>query len=276
MPAPLNPRDAVPLLLPLLQSAFGECLRCVILKGSALKGDFIPYYSDLDLHAFLSADALLDGRAPRRELALALQAGLGRLRPSDYGCNSFQVSFLDWSSYPDDWARPLPGTYTVVHGVLPPGFTEVSAADYLPHCRAALQRLPGVTSSLLGRIADKPDSGLPPLLRLAGTELKAALYCALTLRTGDPDRAWRLPLGAALDELAPYLAAGEALRAYFRAVRDWPTLVTDAGRVREALGWALECLEELGSPSCGARQSDGERHTGAAPGRVGGPQAPEP
>jgi predicted nucleotidyltransferase len=33
-----------------LRDVFGPLLHSAILKGSAVKGDFIPYYSDLDIH----------------------------------------------------------------------------------------------------------------------------------------------------------------------------------------------------------------------------------
>jgi hypothetical protein len=238
--------QAVDLLLPALKDCFGETLRCVLLKGSALKGDFIPGYSDLDLHSFLSPEVMVGRAAPRADLAMRFQASIGRLEPHDYDCNSFQLYFLNYERYPQGWAKPVPGSYLVLHGDLPPGFTDVSAEEYRRHAREVLGRLPVTIAQLIERGIDKPDRSLPPILRLAGIELKQATYAAASLRAQAPLEVWTLPRTHVLARLSesemPFLPE---LQATFAALEEWQGLISDPNRMRATLLSALGLLGEL-------------------------------
>lgn len=235
--------EAVDLLLSALRDCFGETLRCVLLKGSTLKGDFIPGYSDLDLHSFLSPDVMVGRAAPRPELAMRFQASIGKLEPHDYGCNSFQLYFLNYESYPAGWAKPVPGSYVVLHGDLPPGFTDVTAHEYREHARAALARVPVIVAQLIERGIDKPDRSLPPVLRLAGIELKQATYAAASLLTDDPLLIWTLPRTEVLARLSEaQLPCLPELQATFAALERWDELVVDPNEVRATFLAALNLL----------------------------------
>lgn len=238
--------EAVELLLAALRDCFGETLRCVLLKGSTLKGDFIPGYSDLDLHSFLSPEVMIGRAAPRPELAMRFQASIGKLEPRDYDCNSFQLYFLNYDRYPEGWAKPVPGSYVVLHGELPPGFTDVTADEYRAHAREALRRLPVAVAQLIERGIDKPDRSLPPILRLAGIELKQATYAAASLLAEDPLVTWTLPRPEVLVRLSeaqlPYLPE---LRAAFAALERWDELIADPDAVRATFLAALNLLASL-------------------------------
>lgn len=238
--------EAVDFLLAALRSGFGGDLRCVLLKGSALKGDFVPGYSDLDLHCFLSPEVMVGRAAPTPELAMRFQSAIGKLEPRDYGCNSFQLYFLNHERYPDGWAKPVPGSYVVIHGETPDGFGEVTREEYLEHARNALSRLPVTAAQLIERGIDKPDRSLPPILRLAGIELKQATYAAASLLTGDPLLIWTLPRQEVLSRLREAsLPCLPELRATFAALEQWEELVADPDRVRVTLLSALRLLGEL-------------------------------
>jgi hypothetical protein len=117
--------------------AFGRQLRCGILKGSALKGDFIPHYSDFGVHLFVDPAAMQAVDVPRLDRALAFQAAFGQVDPRAYAVNACQVSFIAGGRYPDGWVKPIPGTYQVVYGEPPPGFAEADSADYVRSARVA-------------------------------------------------------------------------------------------------------------------------------------------
>ena len=242
---PARTEEAARLLLAALQACFPDDLRGVLLKGSTIKGDFVPGYSDLDLHVFLRPEAMIAPRAPHPVAAMRFQAAIGGLDPREFGCNSFQVIFLDWSRYPEDWARPVPGSYQVLLGELPPGFTEVSAENYRRHARAGLARLDRAIAQLIERAVDKPDRNLPPILRLAGIELKGAVYSAATLITPDPLSVWRQPLWQVLDLLKPQLDFQPALAACFYGLADWQHLRHQPERVRRTFIEILEALAAL-------------------------------
>ncbi len=243
---PVRLVEPIDLLLAALQGTFGADLRCVLLKGSAFKGDFIPGYSDLDLHSFLSPEVMIGRAAPTPELALRFQASIGKLEPRDYGCNSFQLYFLNWERYPEGWAKPVPCSYTVLHGELPVGFTDVTAEEYRRHAHAALARLPVTVAQLVERGIDKPDRSLPPILRLAGIELKQATYAAASLLTDDPLLIWTLPRHEVLARLSETdLPCLPELRATLAALEHWDELSGDPDQVRATLFAALRLLELL-------------------------------
>lgn len=94
-----------------------------------MKGDFIPGYSDLDLHAFVDPEALISGRTPKLEYTLRFQEATGRLEPQDVRVSQFQIYFLRADRTMEDWTPPVPGSYVVVYGTPPSAVVDWEGYD---------------------------------------------------------------------------------------------------------------------------------------------------
>lgn len=124
-PMPQEPRQCLAAaIVESAKEAFGAGLLTAIGKGSAFKGDFIPYYSDFDVHLFVDSRLvpMLGPRTPSLQQALKSQSCLGRINPESFQVNSIQVFVIDALDYPKDWTPPLPGTYRVLYGNYPTHF----------------------------------------------------------------------------------------------------------------------------------------------------------
>ncbi|MGH2372529.1 MAG: hypothetical protein ACRDIC_03505 [bacterium] len=234
--------EVVARILPALQSVFGPHLRAAIVTGSAIKGDFIPYYSDLDIHAFVDHTVLMDENAPRADLALAFQEAIGGLEPGEYGFGSFQIIFVS-ADYRADWAPHLPETYQSILGDARAIFGDLSPARFIAHASRRLDQLPGEISTLVRTIVDKPDRSLERLSRLLGVYLKGQIYNAAVVITGDPLRVWQ----SRLDEVIPLLepVASPALRAFFSGVRSWTESRGDPEYHRTLIHDGLQAMSDL-------------------------------
>jgi hypothetical protein len=182
-PGTRDPREAAAVIAEALRQVFGQHLQAVLLKGSVLKGDVLPFFSDLDVHALVRG--IGPGRAPPWSQAVAFQTHVGPLDPEAYGLSAFQVTFLDADRPDEPWVPPWPGTYEVLAGSMPaPG--AVDATPYLQQAEAGLRALPRWAASVVRSFVDKPDRALPRHVRLAGAYLKGALYDAAIVLTRDP------------------------------------------------------------------------------------------
>lgn len=227
------------------KTAFGDGLVGAIGKGSAFKGDFIPYYSDFDVHLFVDPDQveMLDARTPALEHALRFQEALGSIEPETYRVSSIQAFVVDAYNYPADWTPPLPGTYSVVYGQAP-AWKVPSHDDLYKAAQTFFPRMRQQVPNLIGRFLDKPNSGLAPYVRLVGTCLKPAVYYGATLRGRDPVTVWTEPVGT----LLPLLEDEEAEAAFghfFTLARDWASVRQDPERLRTMLREALAGFERL-------------------------------
>jgi hypothetical protein len=237
---PMPPTDRLRLtglLLAALERAFGDGVVAVILKGSALKGDFVPHYSDFDLHAFVRG-GLLGPRTPDLAHALGLQEALGAIDPEAFAVSQIQLYLLGAGSYPPDWIPPIPDTYAVVHGALPPDLPVPDPAAAVAAARTFLGEVRRTADAFLGRIADKPDGQLARYIRSFGTDLKPLAYHAAVLRGADPLGVWRLPLREVLPP-AP------ALHRYFAEVWEWAAVRRDPARLRRLVATAYRAVLEV-------------------------------
>jgi predicted nucleotidyltransferase len=107
---------AISIVVTACRKAFREGLVCVILKGSAVKGDFIKGYSDLDFHVFLKPEAMDGEKSPNLEDTITFKRLMGTINPQDFNASQFQVFFLNAEKYPKDWLPPTSGTYKIVWG----------------------------------------------------------------------------------------------------------------------------------------------------------------
>jgi len=234
MPQPQRGRLTA-LLLEALRAALGAgATRAVLLKGSALKGDFFPGWSDFDLHVVVETGrvAMLGGRMPDLEPALALQAALGAIRPQDFGVSQIQLFLLDPGRYPPEWTPPVPGTFAVVQGALPPEFPLPDAGRVAAAARAFLSTLPGEADGFLARVCDKPDAALPGTVRAFGSLVKPAVHHAAVLLGGEPLAAWRGRLRDLLALVEPALRLEGALTGFYAEVGAWDEVRRDPARLR--------------------------------------------
>lgn len=201
---------------------FGSSVRAGILKGSALKGDFIPGYSDFDLHFFVDDAVMRDALTPKLEYAFAFQEAIGAIDPAEYSVYSYQVYFLSAENYPPDWAKPLPGTYITIFGQLPASLTEIDPQSYIEKAPKDLAAHMRYMQSLIGRMLDKPNTHLEPLARLSGTFIKPVPYAVATLLTKDPERIWKMPLSEVLPLVEPRAFPSRSVSAFFDLVQGWP------------------------------------------------------
>ncbi len=222
--------------------AFQRGVRSIILKGSALKGDFIPGYSDLDVHVYVSSGFMQSERVPKLEPAIRFQRRIGGLDPERYGVSSFQVYFIDADQYPEDWQRPLPGSYRVIYG---DPVEEASPEESLERARDHLVEYPAYVANLIQRFVDKPDKELPYMVRLAGATLKGAVHSAVTVATQDPEMVVGLSVDDALDVLKEHGLEVSSAASLFSAVRSWHAVSSDPEGCRRAFRNAIEAMVSI-------------------------------
>lgn len=242
---PKEVRGAIDRIVAAAQTAFGPHLRCVTLKGSLLKGDFLPRYSDLDIHAYVDPEALEGDRTPKLDFALRFQEAIGPFDPDDSAVSQFQVYFLRADRAAEGWMPAVPGTYEVLYGEPPPALRDWEGYDYVAQARRNLERIPAERRTLIGRILDKPDTSLATYVRLAGTILKGHAYSAAIVVTGDP----RSALAMRTRDLVHFLEAQDpalaAFGGYYEFVKAWERVERDPHRARQAFRKALDALQAI-------------------------------
>lgn len=242
---PEDLRAALASIVQACRVAFGPHLRCVMVKGSAIKGDFLPLYSDLDVHAFVDPSVLVADRSPKLEHALRFQEAIGELEPRDAGVSAFQVYFLRADRMIEEWSPPVPGSYEVVHGDPPSWLARWREFDYVGKAKRTLARIPDDRRTLTDRVLDKPNRSLATFVRLAGMFLKGAAYDAATVASNDPQRA----LTMRTPELLTYLESVDrslvAVRRFFDSVADWRRVESNPAYARGAFRQAIEALEAI-------------------------------
>lgn len=223
--------------------AFDGEIRAILLKGSALRDDFLPSYSDLDIHVYVPSSHMRGGRQPRLENALRFQRAIGGLDPADYGVSSFQIFFIDADNYPKDWSRPLKGTYEVVYGG--PIDEATPREEFLTRSRENLSAYPRFISTLIERFVDKPDTRIAEFARLAGVFLKGAVYSAAVVIAEDPE----VVVGRPIMELLGLLEGGgvdvRPMREFFVEVRGWSEAKQDPEWCRETFRLAIQGMQNI-------------------------------
>lgn len=235
--------EAVTVIREAALEAFDSHIHAILLKGSALRDDFLPGYSDLDIHIYVPSSHMRGGRQPRLENALRFQRAIGALDPTDYGVSSFQVFFIDAEHYPEDWSRPLKGTYEVLYGG--PMDEASSREEHLRRSRENLSSYPGYIATLIERFVDKPDARIPDFVRLAGVFLKGAVYSASVAIANDPEVVVEHSLWELLGVLVDGGVETQPAEEFFRKVREWNEMRGDPEWCREAFGLAIQGMQNI-------------------------------
>ncbi len=234
-----SPRDALPPLLAALRSTFGEDLRCVLFKGSAMRGDHIPYFSDLDIHAMV--DGVGDTRAPDWVRALTLQRAIGPVDAEAYEVGAFQVEFTPGERYPADWPVPYPRTYEVVDGAAP--FGPPSAEAHLAQAREQLDRVERDRDDLVRGVVDRNDRALGRPVRLLGTFLGGRLRAAAALLTGDPERAYTSTRAPLVHVVGEAVGNERELLLFYALAKDWREVREQPEQLRAMFATGIAAFE---------------------------------
>lgn len=223
----------------------GDQARAIILKGSAITGDFFPYYSDLDVHVYTDPAAMRAPRSPRPELAFRFQASIAALDPASYQVSQAQVIFISTGDHPTDWTAPLPGSYRVLHGALPDHLQRVDEPRVRARALADLRGLDRWANSLIESMVDKPDGQLAAGVRLTGTILKPSLRQAATLLGAPAIEVWRWPLGRVLALVEPALLPEREASGYFAGAQRWVDVRGDGVALRAMAMVGIRALDTL-------------------------------
>lgn len=229
-------------IVPALQETFQEGLRAAVVTGSVIRGDFVPFYSDLDVHAFLEPEMLLDEHAPLPHLALAFRDSIGDLNPDAYGFAGFQITFVP-VAFRSDWAPMLPVHYRTLVGDPVPIFGAITAERFLAHARRRLDQLPSEVATLVHTIVDKTDGVLARHSRLIGAYLKGQIYNAAVIISNDPLRIWQTTLAEVIG------VAGDAISreipGFFSEVKLWPERRAESAYQRQLVRVGLNSMLDL-------------------------------
>lgn len=225
-----------------IREVLGDHLIGLIVKGSTLHGDFFPNYSDLDLHAFVDDEVLVAPQTLATRDSLALQARLSALPLAEFGIGSLQLYVLSWSQgYPPEWVKPWPGTYELLAGRLPAGFTDVDPEQYRRGAHECMRLFPSWKDAIVRRVVSSPDEALAGLARELGAIVKPMAYVAATLVTGDPRAVWTAPLQQTLSTIEPAVSPRHTFSTFFAGVKEWPP--TPAG-ARDLIQTANDAVDD--------------------------------
>lgn len=185
------------------------------LHGSALKGDFIPGCSDIDLKLYLRDEAFTGaGNELPFELAAAIQRDLARIDPAPF---QYIQCYAERSAPRAGQLGPIPGAYHVVTGSLP--VSEATDAQLLASAHAALDQLDPYPAYISSTLLQHGGGKLERAVRLACTDVWPTLYQVLCAQQPEPAHIWRLPKRQAI----ALLPSGSPLRV---AIEDFLASVT--------------------------------------------------
>ncbi len=224
--------ELVARVLEAAEEAFGRHLRGAVLKGSALKGGFIPGYSDFDVHLLIDEAAMESPRTPKLEYAVRLQRGLGTIDRGPYRVHDIQVYAVSYETYPEDWVPPLPDTFACVYGAYPEAWDRPDLSHLRMRADVFLSQLAKVRAGHIRSYLDKHDAGLARVVRLLGASVKPALYCGAVSRGYHPVDVWTVrPLELVQWSRRKGLAM-EALWRFLTAIGEWELISDDPEALR--------------------------------------------
>lgn len=222
----------------------------LLIHGSALKGDFIPGCSDIDLQVYLRSEAFtFYGQLPL-EICSAIQRDLARIDPHPF--QYIQGYTLSPEPHPE-YVGPIPGAYHLLTGQLP--VPEASDADLQQSARKKLARIDESIAYYCRGLLDHGSGKLERLVRFLCTDLWPTLYHLLTIQEQDGLRVWRLPKPAAIALLRQESQLAQTAHTFYQALfLYYPQAISvvdaisviEAGIAffEEARVWWLECGEE--------------------------------
>ncbi|MFB0522864.1 MAG: hypothetical protein ACETV1_03775 [Candidatus Bathyarchaeia archaeon] len=240
---------AVGLVVSACKAVFGSSLVCVTLKGSAVKGDFIRGYSDLDFHVFLKPEVMDGENVPKAQHAVQFQRAFGHVNPEDFEVSQFQICFINSEKYPEDWAPPVKGTYRILWGSLPETAEELDDGEYIRFAERhlSLSSIDYSRRSNVARFVDKPNTRIAYNVRLVGATLKNYMYSISILLTKEPKAAFRLGLDKMIVLVEEGIESKGHFRNFFENVSDWRKIGQHPEYARETFNEGIQALDEIAS-----------------------------
>jgi hypothetical protein len=245
---PMDPAVADELgrrIVDMSRDVLGDDLHAVTVKGSAIYGDFIPDFSDFDVHLYVAGRVMRGPMAPTVDVAFRFQERFAEIDVPAYRVSQIQVFFLSIDNYPTEWTPPLPSAYRVLFGTIPPVGPELTPEFIRRNARTGLVGCTRWIDTLLTRIVDKPDDLLEDHVRLAGTILKAALYQAAIELGEDPFEVWTWSLSDVLDRVEPELMPSRSATRYYRDAWHWSEVRRDGASLRRMGRNGIDALDAL-------------------------------
>lgn len=168
----------------------------LLAHGSALKGDFIPGCSDVDLQLYLRDDAFdADGRMPF-DLSFWIQRSLSVI---DLGPFAYIQCYALPVTPREGWIGPIPGAYHMIFGRLPR--PEATADGLRESAINALSTMRPVPNDIANSLLTFSPARLERHARFLCTDIWPSIHHVLTLDGSDPFAAWRLPKTEAIEQL---------------------------------------------------------------------------
>jgi hypothetical protein len=215
----------------------GPWLRCLLIHGSAVKGGFIPYASDLDFQAYLEDSAFAEDGQVRLEASLAIQNELNQI---ELGIVSYVQCFPLRLQGRADWTPPVPGSYYVVSGNLP--VAPATAEQLLDAAHARLSTMSALPFKTSDSLLDAGQGRLDRVVRLLSTDVWPTLYQVLTCLTDDPLTVWCLPKEQAIQLLPEGESPRSEIERFYAAVLERARQGKDAESSLEVLRRGVDFL----------------------------------
>jgi hypothetical protein len=220
----------------------------LIAHGSAVKGDYIPGCSDIDLQLYLEDAAFTDGRELPLEVGLAIHRELAQIDPAPF---QYIQCYARPARLPDDYVGPIPGAYHVVAGRLP--VAEATAEQLRASAYQALAQLKVLPSFIPSTLLQHGGGKLARQVRLLCTIVWPTLYQVLALQHADPLLVWRLPKQQAIALLPAGSPIEQAIRRFYAALQAYypaavpveqglAAIASGVAVLREARQWWQEAI----------------------------------
>lgn len=210
-----------------------QSLVSIVAHGSAVKGGYIPFGSDIDFNIIVAPD--LVGRHGELPLntAIEMHRDLAVIDPAPF-------RYLQARAHPVGAHRGaglIPGAYHVVYGDAE--LTIATDAELRRNARTALARLdPAVVSAQVSnRLLDHGEDRLHRELRYLCTDIWPTLYHVVSLNADDAVTAWGLTKQAAIACIDAESGLGRAIRLFY-------TTIVAHYRDGETVDSALASLEQ--------------------------------
>jgi hypothetical protein len=173
------------------KTIFGQDLVAVVVKGSTIRGDFISYYSDLDVHLFLHDGSLTEDNTLWLDDALKLQPVVERIDPERLQISSVQIAFNSADHKPLLWS-PTPREVKLVLYGNPPEY-DLRAVGWRRDAETTLLNLDKEVAYEMKNFTDRRGAFLSQLVRRQGTFIKGGAYSLAALVMGSVEQAQLLP-----------------------------------------------------------------------------------